>query len=119
MVQIKARSFFFFGSIKVYILDFNADTVNTFQSREADYQNKVCELLKYQGEPKLLAELSRWSIPRFPLSGHDLRKLGITSGKEIGATLQQLRDVWKKSRYRMEKDELLSYVQTGAATSER
>lgn len=88
-------------------------------SREADYQNKVCELLKYQGEPKLLAELSRWSIPRFPISGHDLRKMGITSGKEIGATLQQLRDVWKKSRYQMEKDELLSYVKTVAARSER
>lgn len=105
--------------MKVYILDFNPDTVHTFQSREADYQNKVCELLKYQGEPKLLAELSRWSIPRFPISGHDLRKMGITSGKEIGAALQQLRDVWKKSRYQMEKDELLSYVKTAETRSER
>lgn len=77
-----------------------------------DYQNRVCELLKYQGEQKLLAELSKWSIPRFPISGHDLRRMGITSGKEIGSTLQELRDVWKKSRYRMEKDELLSYVKT-------
>ncbi|KAJ7983664.1 hypothetical protein DPEC_G00374360 [Dallia pectoralis] len=40
-------------------------------SREADAQSKVCELLKYQGEDKLLAEMSRWSIPRFPVSGHD------------------------------------------------
>lgn len=79
----------------------------------------MCELLKYQGELKLLAELSRWSIPRFPVSGHDLRKMGIASGKEIGATLQQLRDVWKRSRYRMEKDELLGYVKTGADRSER
>lgn len=81
-----------------------------FQSRELDSQSKVCELLKYQGEEKLLAELSRWSIPRFPVSGHDLRRMGVTSGKEIGATLQELRDIWKKSRYQMEKDELLSYV---------
>ncbi|XP_071385621.1 CCA tRNA nucleotidyltransferase 1, mitochondrial [Centroberyx affinis] len=79
-------------------------------SRELDSQSKVCELLKYQGEDKLLAELCRWSIPRFPVSGHDLRRLGITSGKEIGASLQELRDVWKKSRYQMDKEELLSHV---------
>lgn len=79
-------------------------------SRELDSQSKVCELLKYQGEHKLLSELSRWSIPRFPISGHDLRKMGVTSGKEIGATLQKLRDIWKKSRYQMDKDELLTYV---------
>ncbi|XP_053724292.1 CCA tRNA nucleotidyltransferase 1, mitochondrial isoform X1 [Synchiropus splendidus] len=81
-------------------------------SRELDTQSKVCELLKYQGENKLLAELSRWSIPRFPVSGHDLRKMGFTSGKEIGATLQMLRDVWKRSRYQMDREELLSHVKT-------
>lgn len=81
-----------------------------FQSREPDAQSKVLELLKYQGERKLLAELSRWSIPRFPVSGHDLRRLGITSGKEIGTTLQELRDVWKKSHYRLGKEELLSTI---------
>lgn len=79
-------------------------------SRELDAQIKVLELLKYQGEEKLLAELSRWSIPRFPVSGHDLRRLGITSGKEIGATLQELRDIWKKSRYQMRKEELLNSI---------
>ncbi|CAG5984204.1 unnamed protein product [Menidia menidia] len=79
-------------------------------SRELDSQSKLCELLKYQGERKLLSELLQWSMPRFPISGHDLRKVGVTSGKEIGATLQKLRDVWKKSRYQMDKDELLSHV---------
>ncbi|XP_020489532.2 CCA tRNA nucleotidyltransferase 1, mitochondrial isoform X1 [Labrus bergylta] len=81
-------------------------------SRELDSKTKVCELLKYQGEEKLLEELCRWSIPHFPVSGHDLRKIGVTTGKEIGATLQNLRDIWKKSRYQMDKDELLSYVKT-------
>ncbi|XP_048109733.1 CCA tRNA nucleotidyltransferase 1, mitochondrial isoform X1 [Alosa alosa] len=79
-------------------------------SREVDIQSKVCELLKYQGEEKLLAEMTSWSIPRFPVSGHDLRKMGITSGKEIGTILQGLRDTWKKSRYQMDKEELLSTV---------
>ncbi|XP_028262124.1 CCA tRNA nucleotidyltransferase 1, mitochondrial isoform X1 [Parambassis ranga] len=91
------------GSLKPFT-DFIID------SRELDSHSKVCELLKYQGEEKLVSELCTWSIPRFPVSGHDLRKMGITSGKEIGATLQKLRDIWKKSYYEMEKDELLSYI---------
>ncbi|XP_061583892.1 CCA tRNA nucleotidyltransferase 1, mitochondrial [Cololabis saira] len=79
-------------------------------NRELDSHSKVCELLKYQGEEKLLQELLRWSIPHFPINGHDIRKMGISSGKDIGAALQKLRDIWKKSRYQMDKDELLSHV---------
>ncbi|XP_077385838.1 CCA tRNA nucleotidyltransferase 1, mitochondrial isoform X2 [Festucalex cinctus] len=81
-------------------------------SRELDTRCKVSELLKYQGEPKLLAELQMWTAPRFPISGHDLRKMGVVSGKEIGTTLQKLRDIWKKSHYQMDKEELLSYVES-------
>ncbi|XP_048346764.1 CCA tRNA nucleotidyltransferase 1, mitochondrial [Sphaerodactylus townsendi] len=79
-------------------------------SREPDATSKVCELLKYQGEEHLLKEMQDWSIPAFPVSGHDLRRMGISSGKEIGTYLQQLRDQWKKSGYQMDKDELLNYV---------
>ncbi|XP_021562677.1 CCA tRNA nucleotidyltransferase 1, mitochondrial isoform X2 [Carlito syrichta] len=79
-------------------------------SREPDVTTRVCELLKYQGEHCLLKEMQQWSIPPFPVSGHDIRKVGISSGKEIGALLQQLREQWKKSGYQMEKDELLSYI---------
>ncbi|KAK1796341.1 hypothetical protein P4O66_009410 [Electrophorus voltai] len=78
--------------------------------REPDAQSKVLELLKYQGEATLRVQLSHWSIPRFPVSGHDLRRLGITSGKEIGMTLQDLRDAWKKSSYQLNKEELLSTI---------
>ncbi|XP_049589730.1 CCA tRNA nucleotidyltransferase 1, mitochondrial isoform X2 [Syngnathus scovelli] len=97
--------------------DDEQDGLKTFtdfiiDSRELDTQSKVSELLKYQGEHKLLAELNAWTVPRFPISGHDLRKMGVITGKEIGATLQKLRDIWKKSHYRMDKDELLSYVKS-------
>ncbi|MBN3287460.1 TRNT1 nucleotidyltransferase, partial [Polyodon spathula] len=95
--------------------DYETDSLKPFRdyiidSREPDVQSRICELLKYQGEEQLLAEMEKWSIPRFPVSGHDLRKMGITSGKEIGAILQTLRDLWKKSGYQMDKDELLKDV---------
>ena len=73
--------------------------------------SKILELLKYQGEEQLLKEMQQWTVPTFPVSGHDLRKMGITCGKEIGSALQQLREEWKKSGYRMDKEELLSCMQ--------
>ncbi|XP_074861193.1 CCA tRNA nucleotidyltransferase 1, mitochondrial isoform X2 [Carettochelys insculpta] len=79
-------------------------------SREPDMNARICELLKYQGEEHLLKEMQQWCVPSFPISGHDLRKMGISSGKEIGTVLQQLRDQWKKSGYQMDKEELLSCV---------
>lgn len=80
------------------------------QCRDPDASTRVCELLKYQGEHGLLKDMQQWSVPPFPVSGHDIRKVGISSGKEIGALLQQLREQWKKSGYQMEKDELLGYI---------
>ncbi|XP_045721060.2 LOW QUALITY PROTEIN: CCA tRNA nucleotidyltransferase 1, mitochondrial-like [Mirounga angustirostris] len=79
-------------------------------SRESDAMTRVCELLKYQGERGLLQQMQQWCIPPFPVSGHDIRKVGTSSGKEIGALLQQLREQGEKSGYQMEKDELLSYI---------
>ncbi|XP_050813444.1 CCA tRNA nucleotidyltransferase 1, mitochondrial isoform X3 [Gopherus flavomarginatus] len=79
-------------------------------SREPDMNSRICELLKYQGEEHLLKEMQEWSVPSFPISGHDLRKMGISSGKEIGTVLQQLRDQWKKSGYQMDKEQLLTCV---------
>ncbi|XP_044512761.1 CCA tRNA nucleotidyltransferase 1, mitochondrial isoform X2 [Gracilinanus agilis] len=79
-------------------------------SREPDTLGRICELLKYQGEADLLKEMQQWSIPPFPVSGHDVRKVGISSGKEIGLILQQLREQWKKSGYQMDKEELLSFI---------
>lgn len=55
-----------------------------------------------------MKEMQEWTVPSFPVSGHDLRKMGVSSGKEIGTALQQLRDEWKKSGYHMDKEELLS-----------
>lgn len=84
-------------------------------SRDVDIQKKVCELLKYQGEERLLKEMEGWTLPRFPVSGHDLRRLGVSSGKEIGRILLELRQQWKESEYRSDKEELLNSVRGGGS----
>ncbi|XP_038628406.1 CCA tRNA nucleotidyltransferase 1, mitochondrial [Tachyglossus aculeatus] len=79
-------------------------------SRDPGTTERIHELLKYQGEGALLKEMQSWSVPLFPVTGHDIRKMGISSGKEIGSILQRLREQWKKSGYQMDKDELLCLI---------
>eukprot|EP00079_Xenopus_tropicalis_P034673 XP_017948444.1 PREDICTED: CCA tRNA nucleotidyltransferase 1, mitochondrial isoform X1 [Xenopus tropicalis] len=79
-------------------------------SREPDAHKKISELLKYQGEEQLFREMEGWTLPRFPVSGHDLRRMGISSGKDIGRILQELREHWKESGYQASKEELLNRV---------
>ncbi|NP_001082356.1 tRNA nucleotidyl transferase, CCA-adding, 1 S homeolog [Xenopus laevis] len=79
-------------------------------SREPDTHRKICELLKYQGEEQFFREMEGWTLPRFPVSGHDLRRMGISSGKEIGRILQELKEHWKGSGFQTSKEELLNRV---------
>ncbi|CAH2312679.1 CCA tRNA nucleotidyltransferase 1, mitochondrial [Pelobates cultripes] len=79
-------------------------------SREPDAHKKICELLKYQGEEKMFKDMECWTLPRFPVSGHDLRRMGINSGKELGKILMELRERWKESGYKSSKEELLNSV---------
>uniref|UniRef100_UPI0035901DA3 CCA tRNA nucleotidyltransferase 1, mitochondrial-like n=1 Tax=Myxine glutinosa TaxID=7769 RepID=UPI0035901DA3 len=84
------------------------DLIN--QSRDPLTRERTYELLKYQGERSLLSDLQQWIVPCFPVSGHDLRVRGITSGKEIGIELQRLRQLWKQSGYTADKEILLDNV---------
>uniref|UniRef100_A0A8C4QWN5 tRNA nucleotidyl transferase, CCA-adding, 1 n=1 Tax=Eptatretus burgeri TaxID=7764 RepID=A0A8C4QWN5_EPTBU len=84
------------------------DLIN--QSRDPLIRERTYELLKYQGERNLLSDLQGWTVPCFPISGHDLRVRGITSGKEIGIELQRLRQLWKQSGYTADKETLLENV---------
>nr|XP_032803362.1 LOW QUALITY PROTEIN: CCA tRNA nucleotidyltransferase 1, mitochondrial-like [Petromyzon marinus] len=71
------------------------------------------ELPRYLGEAGPAVELDGRRPPAFPVRGHDLRRPGLTSGKEIGAELQRLRALWQRSGYRADKDALLASVRQG------
>ena len=47
------------------------------QNKPKDALEWTLELLRYQGRLDLLAELSKWSLPRFPLSGRVLIAAGV------------------------------------------
>jgi poly(A) polymerase len=53
-----------------------------------------------------------WPIPRFPVTGHDVIRAGVKSGKDIGAALRRLEDWWIASDFKPAKSELLARLKT-------
>ncbi len=49
----------------------------------------------------------QWVMPEFPVSGHDLKKLGY-EGQVLGENLEKLKLKWIKSDFTVEKDDLLA-----------
>ena len=48
-----------------------------------------------------------WKPINFPLSGQDIMDAGIEAGKQIGETLNSLKNEWKNSDYTLTRNELL------------
>lgn len=50
---------------------------------------------------------ARWEIPIFPLSGEDLRSIGMISGPQMGQALRQLESQWEAADYQLSPQKLL------------
>ncbi|KAJ1349065.1 hypothetical protein KIN20_004509 [Parelaphostrongylus tenuis] len=59
---------------------------------------------------EFINSLEKWPIPVFPVKGLDLMTAGVKSGPKMRLTLSYLFDMWKKSRFKMSKQELLSHA---------
>ncbi len=65
------------------------------------------EILKYHGDTLGHESIKSWTIPVFPLSGKDLIAAGIPKNKEFGKMLNQMREEWIESDFKLTKDKLL------------
>ena len=70
----------------------------------------VYELAVLQNKQNIATHITSWSPPVFPVSGADLQALGMKPGVEFGNTLKQLKDQWKKSRFKLTKEQLLAQI---------
>lgn len=73
-------------------------------------KDKVIELLKYQHHVNEIEQLSRWILPRFPVSGDSLSSRGIKQGPNFKLILNELRQAWKKSHYQATEYQLINEV---------
>jgi poly(A) polymerase len=59
------------------------------------------------GKLAVTDQLQLLNIPRFPLSGNDLIRLGMRQGKELGRELERLEQLWIESGFSLDRAELL------------
>ena len=70
----------------------------------------VLELLLYCGRGEMADEMQQWRVPKFPVSGTDLKAMEFQPGPLIGSVLRELRDRWKESYFTLDHDELMQFA---------
>ena len=104
--------------LATFILTFRSDTPDDLFSycedllcdvvaKEPKSKERICELLKYWNQRDTLQQFTAWQAPKFPVSGFKLIEAGVPKGPMLAKTLNELRKVWKQSRYTKTADELL------------
>ena len=74
-------------------------------------REQVLELLKYEGKIELIGTIAKWDIPKFPLTGTDLKQKGIKPGPTFGKILNNLKESWMESYYQLSKKELIDRIE--------
>jgi len=88
------------------------DLVCDFYDNPARARRKrlVCELLKYLNLQSTLQKVTDWTPPRFPVRGDQVLLAGVPKGRMVGRVLLYLQQKWKESRYTLDAEELLKFV---------
>eukprot|EP00049_Salpingoeca_infusionum_P007554 m.122830 g.122830 ORF g.122830 m.122830 type:complete len:437 (+) comp13741_c0_seq8:130-1440(+) len=94
-----------------FLID-NRDTPITLEQGQDWLVEKVpleflVDLFKFQCNMEAVQTLQSWTVPAFPVAGKDLLKIGVPKGKHLGPMLLQLKNLWKASRFKLSKEELL------------
>lgn len=74
-------------------------------------REQVVELLKYEGKEELIEAIAKWDIPKFPLTGTDLKQKGIKPGPTFGKILNDLKELWMRSYYQLSREELINRIE--------
>jgi poly(A) polymerase len=63
------------------------------------------------GRLAVTEQLQSLDVPRFPVNGEDLLRLGMRPGKALGAELDRLEQLWIESGFALDRDMLLANVE--------
>jgi len=87
------------------------DLICDFSDNPMRRKRQVCELLKYLDLRSTLEKVVDWSPPRFPVRGDQVLLAGVPRGPSVGKVLAFLQQKWKESRYEMDAEELLKFIE--------
>ena len=58
-------------------------------------QEKIGQLLLYQGQSELVENILAWNIPAFPIHGDMIANLGVPKGPLFSKIINELKEMWK------------------------
>ncbi|XP_066925989.1 CCA tRNA nucleotidyltransferase 1, mitochondrial-like [Clytia hemisphaerica] len=64
----------------------------------------VKQLLLYQGKIEESRVIETWNIPKFPVNGADLKKMGVKPGPDFGKLMNSLKELWIESDFTLTKE---------------
>ena len=71
----------------------------------------VKQLLLYQGKIEESQMIETWEIPKFPVNGADLKKMGVKPGPDFGKLMSSLKELWIESGFTLTKELLQEEVE--------
>ena len=99
--------------------DLATDTLKPYQDLLVNLSNpknielireNVRQLLYYHAKFTESEELDEWKIPKFPVTGGDLKELGIKPGPDFGKILGKLKTAWIESNFTLTKEFLMGQI---------
>ncbi len=61
---------------------------------------------------------SSWVVPKLPVKGVDLLKLGLKEGQEIGKILREAEEYWESKNYNVTQEQILAYLNIRVLTED-
>ena len=89
------------------MLCYNYSKIRAQQLVSAFYLKNKISAKAYSDYNRFIDDLQ---ILDFPISGNDLKALGISQGLVMGEVLEQLKLIWFESKMMMDKDQLIQYA---------
>ena len=91
--EIKLNKDFFVKDLRKSIFFYGRDQIKKFSLQNNEILSKINNVL----------------VPKFPVTGNDLLKKGVQSGKKVGDTLKKIEKKWIENNFQI-KDEEINFL---------
>jgi len=104
--QIKSNYDFFSKDLKKNIFFYGKEKIKTMLL----IQNIVSNKNLHPKTKEILSNIKNTLVPKFPVTGNDLLKRGLQSGKEVGEVLKKIEKKWIENNFQIQEEEIKSLV---------
>tara|TARA_Y100001970_G_scaffold293432_1_gene440154 strand:+ start:53 stop:1297 length:1245 start_codon:yes stop_codon:yes gene_type:complete len=100
--NIKSNKFFFTNDLKMNIFFYGKEKI-----KKIFIINNIINKKSFSSKSKeILSKIEQTFIPKFPVTGNDLLKQGVKSGKEVGTILKKIEKKWIENNFQISSEDI-------------